>query len=493
MANSTIPGPGDCDYGEIADALGLSMGDKVPPGEEKGSSRGVFSKDQLVVEANRFSNFPTPPWEADNYGFFDDQDREIQEDVSDGDEWFYPDLEQSELGLNKHEEDGSSGTRLESPLVYRYFGRNQARRHSAGSIPFILLGPHVDHWKAVGQELSARGFSVIACERTVQDFADEETSANVLLELLDALRWGKAVIVGCDTEVVLAMQAAAQLAPDRIVGLVLCGNLHSGQDFCQSRLSGPDTKLPNSSIDRFLGRYLDCPYTIVWDGDDPTHQPVLSSGSGVSESSGIATDVRSLVIGGGIAPHRRRPKLFSWVLTRFVEQRIAPRASVVKAPRAGASNSEKDECSHSTLPTWKSRLGEIVAPESRIVIGRLVATVLLYGTAMKVCVVQYHHIRDGIDTVSYFRQYFLRGFASTLGLTPWSRNSKRVAVENNESETSAQSEIDCTDDDEAQEKEDNEQKESIRESNDWPPNKEPKLPKDLPFRQPIFFLDQVVV
>ena len=51
------------------------------------------------------------------------------------------------------------------PIIYRYFGRSRTRSIRADSIPFIVLGPSVDHWKQVGRILASRGFNVIACER----------------------------------------------------------------------------------------------------------------------------------------------------------------------------------------------------------------------------------------------------------------------------------------------------------------------------------------
>ena len=135
------------------------------------------------------------------------------------------------------------------PLAYRYYRQLTYRQRSSGGpvIPFILLGPNVDHWKASAQELAAAGFSAIACEpvkdkenngdpdsrrrrrssnvvdatRYTNDDDEMETiqkSANAIVELLDALRWNRAVLVASDSECAMAIQAALQLAPDRILG-----------------------------------------------------------------------------------------------------------------------------------------------------------------------------------------------------------------------------------------------------------------------------------
>lgn len=345
-----------------------------------------------------------------------------------------------------------SSLRLESPLSYRYYGRNQARTHSAGSIPFILLGPNVDHWKITGQELAARGFSVMACERTkggsdggnressnsaIDETLDAEIGTNLVLELMDALRWNKAVLVGCDSESVLAIQAAVHLAPERIVGFVLCGNLESAQEFAAQfdDSASRNSKTQALAIDRFLARYLECPYTVVWDGDAPIN-PANGATPGVGTSSSIMSMMdtatidpfhghRSLVIGGGTAPHRRRPKLFAWILTRFVEEKIAPAVSVTQAPRAGGGmimpphQTNGHEATETDTPKWHFplafRLNEFLTPESRVVVGRMIASVLLYGTAMKVAIVQYENVRDGIFMVSSIRQRAIRIVSSVLG------------------------------------------------------------------------------
>ena len=74
-----------------------------------------------------------------------------------------------------------------SPVVYQYFGKSRSRGHQYPSSPqatddaqlnFILLGPNVDHWKAVGQILASRGFNVMACERIIPDENNDEDSSN---------------------------------------------------------------------------------------------------------------------------------------------------------------------------------------------------------------------------------------------------------------------------------------------------------------------------
>lgn len=65
--------------------------------------------------------------------------------------------------------------RSHSPVVYQYYGRSRNRGQSSPEAPhFLLLGPNVDHWKAVGQILASRGFNVMVCERII----DAEDAAN---------------------------------------------------------------------------------------------------------------------------------------------------------------------------------------------------------------------------------------------------------------------------------------------------------------------------
>ena len=312
------------------------------------------------------------------------------------------------------------------PLVYRYFGRNQALTHSYGSTPFLLLGPNADHWKVAGKELSSRGYNVMACERALS--AEEASAASgeshlhhglsrrdsalLVLNLLDALKWNRVVLVGCDRQTLVAIEAAMQLAPHRVVGVVLCGNLPLVEDLLseEEHLGGASA----SSVDEYLKQHLRCPFTIVWDGAIP---PLVEpSGSQTQSSSDdtsadFATSTRSLILGGGSAPHRRRPELFAWALTRFVEERVDQKDSRRRERRRPVPSEEKDDEEPDQLPNSKQwspfRIGELFSPGSMVVGGRIIATALFYGIVMKTLIFQYENIRWGMLNVKEKIQFMI--------------------------------------------------------------------------------------
>jgi hypothetical protein len=343
-----------------------------------------------------------------------------------------------------------TATSLQTPVVYRYYSRNRARDVADGSIPFIFLGPNVDHWKVAGQELAARGFSVMAVER-VRDEPENSlpphsngngdgeqgdysprSDANLILGLLEALKWHKVVLVGCDSESALAIRAAMELAPERVVGLVLCGNLQAADDFV-ANMYPQNRRLPGSfAVDRFLQSNLRCPFQIVWDGDVPAMPYFSGSGSAAASSEPLQTSHRSLVLGGGSAPHRRRPELFAWVLTRFVEEKIAPtQVSRFKVPRARARGGQQTLIQEHQGPKPMTRppkhplllsLSEFLSPGSLVVWGRVVASALFYSTMMKIALFQYGSVRGGlinintgIEMVASLRKQILSAVTSFLG------------------------------------------------------------------------------
>jgi len=259
---------------------------------------------------------------------------------------------------------------LDTPLVYRYYGRNQANTHRTW-IPFVLLGPNADHWKAAAQYLSASGFSAIACET---DATDQESSAHVIGRLMNALRWKKVILVACDNESLLAIEAAKELAPHRVAGLVLCGRVPKIQDM--------DLVDGEIALDPFLETVVPCPFTILWDGAFP-ELPIVYDEDG---SYGTVSPLhRTLLLGGGSAPHRRQPELFAWTLTRFVEERIYPVDVALKTPE----RQENTSC----LPF---SLHKVLNAECLVVIGRIAATMLLYGIAFHILSMQLGFFHSGM-------------------------------------------------------------------------------------------------
>jgi len=317
--------------------------------------------------------------------------------------------EETELPHENHEEQLAH-----SPVVYQYFGRSRSRVHTADSIPFILLGPTVDHWKTVGHTLASRGFSVMACE-IVQDrenAGDPEQGKNLILAVLDALRWNRAILVGCDSEAALAIEAAIQLAPERVKGLVLCGDLTSADQMAR-RAAAVDTerltkflkqedKRRHIALDALLNTYLECPYTLIWDGDVAQAPKASGDTQAINMNSGdMFRFNRCLILGGGTAPHRRRPEQFAWALTRFVEEKVAPR-SVPLQIHAAQHGDSRDK-----RGAWKvpGAVENIFSQGSLLVAGRIFASVVFYVTAMKIAVYQYDSLRGGVVSINSLVQY----------------------------------------------------------------------------------------
>lgn len=366
-------------------------------------------------------------------------------------------------------QDGKEGTVAKdkfphSPVVYRYFGRSVVRTHRSDSTSFILIGPCVDHWKSVGQILASRGFNVMACERVksrnhdgnataseTTPYSDAKEGENLVLSVLEALRWNKAIVVGCDDESHLAVEAALRLAPKRIAGLVLCGELSSVNDFV-AHLAAPEQDGRDSkpigafSIDSYLRDNLDCPFAVVWDGGIP------KALKGAKTPLGEMLGDRCLVLGGGTAPHRRLPEQFAWVLTRFVEEKVAtqlshPSVSTLpnKEEKDGIHFSDdgksSDRVNRMRLPPF---LEEFFSPGTFIVAGRVAAAALFYVTALKVVVYQYDNVRSGmlglrssVETVSSWQKWILQSvfsFVHHFGNLPQMLGRQRAITDSDSDE-----------------------------------------------------------
>lgn len=245
-------------------------------------------------------------------------------------------------------------------VIYNYFAKSRSRLRNQDSVPFIFLGPSVDHWQIVGQTLSSRGFSVIACERD-----DVEDGDGLVKAILESLRWNRAILVGCDREAVMAIKAALSLAPDQVAGLILCGDLREAH-----KMVGGD------NLDEFLDEHMECPYSVIWDGD----------------GSYSLDQHHCLIRGGGSAPHRRLPEQFAWALTRFVEEQVAPVREAIEARRIESSPG---------APTILLRrfkfLDKLFTPGGWLVTGRVLAEAVFYVSALKVALYQYENIYDGMS------------------------------------------------------------------------------------------------
>lgn len=225
---------------------------------------------------------------------------------------------------------------------------------------------------------------------------------------LEALKWEKAVLVGCDDESALAMETALLLAPERIAGLILCGDLKAANHFAEE--SGGVRVL-----DSFLHRYLDCPFVIVWDGGarsivsgSSAHEAIETTSSPFDEDGGV--DGRCVILGGGSAPHRTKPDYFAWVLRRFVEEKLENHSmdrGKQRSDRPGSSRGMQGK--PKTPRQGRARIlqnlnlpfgiDSLVSPEGRLLLGRAVAAAIFYTSAMKVIFVQYGILRMGLISV----------------------------------------------------------------------------------------------
>jgi hypothetical protein len=358
----------------------------------------------------------------------------------------------------------SSSSNHGQRLIYRYFGRSRTRTGS-DSIPFIILGPSVDHWKICGKILASRGFNVMACERvpTEESITSPTTTNNfskepilymdedgrpihegeaLITSILNALKWQKAVLVGCDEESVLLIEAAIRMAPERVAGLVLCGDLQSVErhvekliENLERQASHLDEDTTNMSVDSFLEDFLDCPTSIIWGGD---------RGDDCITREAEVDTLRSVIIGGGVAPHRRLPEQFAWTLSRFVENKVSPHSAAydlgqtMEGQDGEYSTSLGDDVeqappSESRLrrainytryhSVWKEILPEsitkalddIFAPGSLLVTGRVIAFAIMYMSIARVSLFQYQNIRD-LPTTIFSAKNIMNLLVSVPGL-----------------------------------------------------------------------------
>jgi len=340
-----------------------------------------------------------------------------------------------------------------NPVIYRYFPRSRARSRSS-SIPFIVLCPSVDHWKIVGKILAGRGFNVMACQQ-VKDAKKETdqmtTSRNnnssngvndgeaLISAVLDVLKWQRAVIVGCDQEAVMAMEAALRLSPEKVVGLVLCGDLSSFEEHIEKQVRSMQNSSAigdndeNMDVDSFLRDYVECPTCIIWDGDTSTWS---STRGGHMASSSISRDVdgvRNVIVGGGLAPHRRLPEQFAWSLSRFVEKNVSTTLPVngkfvpdsVSHPVTDVSTDTPKKNQNNVwkhiLPSGINKvISQLFDPGTLLVSGRVIASTIIYLSIARVTIFQYQNIRDiqsSYLTISKWEDVFCQMFHASKVFT----------------------------------------------------------------------------
>jgi hypothetical protein len=209
------------------------------------------------------------------------------------------------------------------------------------------------------------------------------------------------------------METAMMLGPDRVAGLILCGDLTAANQFAEET-GGVRV------LDSFLHRVLDCPFVIVWDGGarsivsgSSAHEAVETKASPFDGDG--AQDGRCVILGGGSAPHRTKPEYFAWVLRRFVDLKLEHKSTdyVGGKRRSTMSQSSIEENNdHHLKARQRQNRGKIldnlnlpfgidslVSPEGRLLLGRAVAAAIFYTSVMRVVFVQYGILRMGVVSV----------------------------------------------------------------------------------------------
>jgi len=338
-----------------------------------------------------------------------------------------------------------SPTPIQRPVVYRYFGR---ARTKPDSVPLILLGPCADHWKDTGNVLASRGYNVMACEEvheesssstslsTPSDDPVQRKGDGLVLAILEALRWKRAVIVGCEKNARAAIEAAMTLSFDRVAGLILCGDLTEAINFIkewnerQVSLS-PELQRYYFSIEEFLADQVSCPYTVITDCDGGDAMEAFDSLSKQEEqhfqqhhrqnsahaqmiNTGLHTmstnnryprpreskPLRTTIVGGGSSPHRRLPEQFAWVLSRFIEESVVTDDYPISSSFPENAH-RQSQSRYNPINAYSSN--RIFSPGSLLVTGRVVASSILYLSAASVFLYQYQNLQFGL---SGLRSYF---------------------------------------------------------------------------------------
>jgi hypothetical protein len=149
-------------------------------------------------------------------------------------------------------------------------------------------------------------------------------------------------------------------------------------------------------IDTFLQHFVECPCQLIWDGDITTWS--TSAEDDYPASSSIA----KVILGGGLAPHRRLPEQFAWTLTRFVEKEVSAFPQLNGSVDSDSESGTDDSTIGSSIKGSRSRnfwqeicpIPHIFAPGTLLVSGRMLATTIIYLSIARVTIFQYQNMRE---------------------------------------------------------------------------------------------------
>lgn len=175
-----------------------------------------------------------------------------------------------------------------------------------------------------------------------------------------------------------------------------------------------------------------CPFTIVWDGGGKAS---YSSPAAVNEDEEdllpeSLRPKRTVLIGGGSAPHRRCPDIFAWILTRFVEEKVEEHPRRTELNQQNAASVQQ----HVHSGVTSSSLDAVWTEESMVVFGRIVATALFYGIGFRILFFQYDNLQDVLRWILTTKQNVISTFQRLiLGLltvlVPWSKSTAHTMEE----------------------------------------------------------------